>query len=130
MSLQVERYKFIESMRTEGVPEDVTRLVLRHATTIQRLSVAECNGDWPCDNGERKVLPCPVCESGYVSSSIKAGACPNCRAARHITAALKPYGVVPDFQGDPRGACVKLKVPSGRTDDGGRIGLCVPTPRF
>lgn len=37
---------------------------------------------------------------------------------------------VPIFSGDPRGACVKLRVPSGRTDDGGREGVCVPTRRY
>jgi len=34
-------------------------------------------------------------------------------------------GVV--FSRDPRGATVKLTVPSGYTDDGGREGICVPT---
>jgi hypothetical protein len=36
-------------------------------------------------------------------------------------------GVRPIFSGDPRGACVKLEVPSGFTDDWGQTGLCVPT---
>ena len=33
---------------------------------------------------------------------------------------------VPVFSGDPRGCTVKLKVPSGRTNDWGREGICVP----
>ena len=33
----------------------------------------------------------------------------------------------PVFSGDPRGHTVKLRVPSGRTDDWGREGICVPT---
>lgn len=37
---------------------------------------------------------------------------------------------VPHFQGDPRGACVKLSVPSGKTDDWGRTGICVPTRTY
>ena len=35
-------------------------------------------------------------------------------------------GFVPVFGGDPRGATVKLKVPSGRTNDWGAEGICVP----
>ena len=31
------------------------------------------------------------------------------------------------FSGDPRGHTVKIRVPSGRTDDWGSVGLCVPT---
>ena len=33
----------------------------------------------------------------------------------------------PVFSGDPRGNTVKLRVPSGRTDDWGQEGICVPT---
>ncbi len=36
-------------------------------------------------------------------------------------------GLSPIFSGDPRGATVKLKVPSGRTNDWGAIGICIPT---
>jgi hypothetical protein len=36
-------------------------------------------------------------------------------------------GFAPVFQGDPRGATVKLKVPSGFYNDWGQTGLCVPT---
>lgn len=37
-----------------------------------------------------------------------------------------PYGITPVFQGDSRGAVLKLKVPSGKTDDWGQVGICVP----
>ncbi len=33
-------------------------------------------------------------------------------------------GVV--FDGDPRGTTVKVRVPSGKTDDWGQTGICVP----
>ncbi len=45
---------------------------------------------------------------------------------RRVEVLLKPYNVEPIFQRDPRGAAVKLKVPSGRTDDWGQSGVCVP----
>lgn len=39
---------------------------------------------------------------------------------------------VPHFQGDPRGACVKIQVPSGRYDSmgGATEGVCVPTREY
>ena len=30
------------------------------------------------------------------------------------------------FQGDPRGAAIKIVVPSGKTNDWGQEGICVP----
>lgn len=35
-------------------------------------------------------------------------------------------GCTPVFSGDPRGATVKVQVPSGRTNDWGATGVCVP----
>ena len=35
------------------------------------------------------------------------------------------FGVI--FSGDPRGITVKITVPSGKTDDYGKEGICVPT---
>jgi len=190
MTYAVERERFIVAMKSEGMPEEIARRILRHANTVRRLSVAECNGDYPCDNGERKVEFCSRCEAGYAKGSllrdytVKMGRppliCPNCRAQDLIaqwcdkaSAPICPYcgkpgerlaqtrgqavpddlnlyqcsgdetrregdrfhrwsrhSFVPIFQGDPRGACVKLKVPSGKTDDMGREGMCVPTRRY
>lgn len=58
---------------------ETARALLRHATTLQRLAEAQCNGDWPADNGERKVKPCPLCEQQWVPSAIQGG--PMARAA-------------------------------------------------
>jgi len=139
-----ERGRFIERLRAEGVPEHVTRLVMRHAATLQRLAEAQCNGDYPADNGERKVKACCKCEGLWAPESLMERAidkrnphptsaehaacriCKDCRTAELVTEALAPYNVTPVFQGDPRGAVVKLRVPSGKTDDWGQTGLCVP----
>lgn len=152
----IERERFQVAMEAEGMTREISRRILRHAQTIQRLSEAECNGDWPCDNGERKVIFCARCEAGYVKSSMvltrshaaKPGTliCPNCRAQNlvrewchaatvtlcaTVNPPLRPDHATPIFapifRGDPHGACVELKVPSGRTDDGAREGVCVPT---
>ena len=49
------------------------------------------------------------------------------RTEKRIVGICKPYGITPVFSGDPRGATVKLKVPSGHTNDWGETGICVPT---
>ena len=48
------------------------------------------------------------------------------RTEARITELCKPYGIMPVFSGDPRGCTVKLKVPSGNTNDWGGVGVCVP----
>ena len=72
MSYQHDRDQFLVQVGQDLGLDTATKL-LRHATTLQRLAVAQCNGDYPCDNGERKVIPCPLCESQYVPSQIKGG---------------------------------------------------------
>ena len=173
-----ERGRFIERMRLEGVPEHVTRLVMRHAATLTRLAEAQCNGDYPADNGERDTVCCDTCGTAWAPEAFKRSGpfrvacwqcgwrdtwshnlrrtaaaralwgklpvdslhaehgtslhvttearCPDCRMSDRVKALLAPYNVEPKFQGDPRGAVVKLKVPSGKTDDWGQEGLCVP----
>lgn len=115
---QRAREEFLVTMHREGVPTDVSRKIMRHATTLHRIAEAECNGtfpanhDWSAADEDR---PCP---------------CLQCKADRSATQSIrnltKPYGVEPIFSGDPRGAVVKLKVTSGKTDDWGREGICVP----
>lgn len=169
-----ERGRFIECLRGEGVPEHVARLVLRHAATLQRLAEAQCNGDYPADNGEGESHVCGTCSSAWKPGAfLKSGPwrvacygcgwqdsaafairrtadtrcdvlkqvasdphkhlyvvtdarCPDCRTSDRVRELLAPFNIEPIFNGDPRGAVVKLKVPSGRTDDWGREGVCVP----
>ena len=125
-----ERGRFIEIMRQEGLGEGPSRLLLRYAATLQRLAEAECNGDWPCDNGERKTEPCARCQSGYVRSAMKKTrdglVCQDCRTEDRVRALLERHeGFSPYFQGDPRGAVLKVQVPSGR--DASWDGVAVPS---
>ena len=108
---QEERGRFVESMRQEGMGEHTARLIMRHANTIQRLAAIACS----VERSERQERADDKKES-------------QCEA--RIVALCKPLKITPDFQGDPRGACVKLRVPSGRTDDWGQTGICVPTREF
>lgn len=137
MANAVNRYKFEEAMRAEGMTRDDARVLLRAATTLHRLAEAQCNGDWPADHGSD--WPTEACggaeEKGCGSywhpSALKGKAkqCPDCRIEARVKAVLarqhRPEWEA-IFNGDPRGAVLKVKVPSGRTDDWGREGVCVP----
>jgi hypothetical protein len=111
MSYQHEREQFIVRMTQEGLPLDVTRSLLRAATTLQRLAEAQCNGDWPADNGERKVFPCAQCEQQWVPSSLVKGICQDCRLVARVTKQM-PEGWTVDTQGDPRGYVLRVIPPS------------------
>jgi hypothetical protein len=132
-----ERDEFMHTMAREGVPVDVCRKVLRHAATHHRCAELECSSEW----ADRDRVPCPgvktegacLCDYGYAEEgkheSVPRVSVTAQRMERLITAALAPYNVVPVFQGDPRGATVKLKVPSGKADSWDGVGICVPVGR-
>lgn len=53
-----DREEAVRNMTRLGIaPGDQVRL-LRLGQTLHRLAEAQCNGDWPADNGERKVREC------------------------------------------------------------------------
>lgn len=118
MSYQKDRDEFVAVIveelagiaRTPGVGTDqpwvdVARLILRNAATIQRLAAEDCNRQ--ITDAERKRWT---------------------EAEERISAACKPWGIKPTFNGDPRGCCVKLILPSGRWNGWGgkEDGYCVP----
>lgn len=102
MSRQSDREQFIATMIQEGFTLDLARKLMRYAATLDRLAVARCNGDWPADNGERKVEACQSL----------------------VNRTLDGTGIKPQFHGDPRGPVLRLEMPSGRGAGWG--GLAVP----
>lgn len=128
MSYQKQRDIFIARC---GLSVDTARALLRHATTLQRLAEAQCNGDWPADNGQREVIPCPLCDRHWVPSQIMGGAaaimawkqsdqtnmrriahrshaCPDCRTEARVHALLDGTQWQAWTQGDPRGYVLRL----------------------
>mgnify|MGYP001618311108 CR=1 FL=1 len=119
MATPREREDFIAATTRESIPLHVARALLRAAATLHRLAEANCNGDYPCDNGERKVRPCTRCESLYAPAALSAkGVCPDCRTEDRVKALLAPFNIVPDFQGDPRGYVLRLIIPSNGREIG------------
>lgn len=129
MSYQKERDQFIAVCVANGLTVDDARAFLRMATTADRLAVAQCNGDWPADNGERQIKTCPDCEIGWAPSSFRAGVCPDCRLTARIEARAEACNIKVLVNGDPRGFVVKLILPSGSYNSWGgpEHGWGVPT---
>jgi hypothetical protein len=115
MSYQKERDEFIGRFVSLTAPAlgqypaiCLARTLLHKASTLQRLAEAQCNGDWPYDNGERKTVVCPRCEWSVHPSDIKRGLCTDCRVSEAVAKALTGSGYKPYIQGDPRGAVLRL----------------------
>jgi hypothetical protein len=129
------------------------RTLLRYARTLQRLAEAQCNGDYPADNGQRAVKPCDKCASLWAPEVLNwsrplAAAivdapgvsatreyrkglrfCPDCRITAKVQALAATYQYLARVGGDPRGYVVVL-FPMG-TDDrdiesGRERGVAVP----
>lgn len=141
------RDEFIVEMRAEGLTLDAIRTILRYSNTLDRLAVAQCNGDFPADHGDAwPTEPCPNCGSCWHPSAITrvpaslvrhlgpadpavtkepTRACIDCRTAARVRALLPP-GFTAHFGGDPRGCVLSISVPSGRTSYNGAEGISVP----
>ena len=121
------RESFLMAATRMGLNDYQAKRITRLAATYDRLAEAECNGDWPCDNGVREVIFCGRCGSGYVKSytylsprdaltdnrgeviaETNGRICKSCRTKDNISALCEEYGIAVEFQGDPRGWTVKL----------------------
>ena len=86
---------------------EACRDLMRLGATYGRLAEMECNDERFGTKEERR--------QGSIERSVQRilkGAMPGAHAV---------------FSGDPRGNTIKVTVPSGRTDDWGDTGICVPT---
>ena len=84
----------------------IAQKLMRLGATFNRMAVEQCNREWTeADEKKRE------------------------RIRQRIMMLSDDLGFdkTPRFQNDPRGCTVKLRVPSGRTNDWGQEGICVPT---
>lgn len=78
-----QRGQVISQLGSMGVNYETACKLLRYGATLQRLAEAQCNGDWPADNGEGKCVECDNCQGLWVSSSMFHGhKCEGCHGAR------------------------------------------------
>jgi hypothetical protein len=111
------RDEFLSVMGREGVSVDVARKFMRVAATMQRLAEAQCNGDYPADNGNPGSKLCAECDALWHPPGLrKDGLCISCHADRKAVAMVAEFlpGWKCELQGDPRGCVLKLKTPQGR----------------
>jgi len=112
MSYQAEREAFLHRWANYGRTLADGRAILRNANTIQRLAVVVCNVEMDDSQAARVERRSDSAE----------------RAIAKVVRAVPGWAV--DFQGDPRGACVKLLPPNGYYDSWGGSGWCVPTREY
>lgn len=109
MTRQQERDEFIGILLQEFPNHkyadicELARKLMRYAATDDRFACQDCNEGLSAEEEERQ----------------KAN-------QQRILSLCREWGIVPVFNGDPRGATVKLQVPSGRKNDWGQVGICVP----
>lgn len=135
MSYTKEREEFIAHVTAEGLPISVIRQILAKANTLQKIAELSCSSE----AADRDRVPCPAVKSGkdedcccdfsYQNKHIDVPRIDRQemrikRQLEKLIAGRKGFNL--HFQGDPRGAVVKLAVPSGKYDDCSREGLCVP----
>lgn len=105
------RDEFMVEMGKLGLNADLSRRLMRYAATLQRLAEAQCNGDYPADNGERPTKPCTNCENHWAESALRKrdGVCIDCRTEAALKDFAAEHGIELEFQGDPRGCIVSVK---------------------
>jgi hypothetical protein len=109
MKTAKDREEFCWAMGREGYPLDLCRKLMREAATYQRWATEACNRHMTTDLVERW----KACEERLS------------KLCANVDTKLPLLKLV--LQDDPRGACVKLRLPSGRGNDFGGEGLlCVP----
>jgi uncharacterized protein YukE len=120
----LDRAKFTRIIMEEAATgsdwASAARLLLRHAKTYARLQEMNCNGvgTWHGESNESFSKRQERFERALEKKEQQIK-----KRIRAIASGLG-FGVI--FSGDPRGATVKITVPSGRTDDWGHEGICVP----
>ena len=143
MTRQTDRDEFMALMAIEGVPVDVARQLCRAAASLHRIAELQCSSE----AADRDRVPCPggandcLCRDygsytypasvSYAPDKMGHGTVPHinvqeAQIERRVRALCAEHGLVPIFHGDPRGAVLKLRVQSGRTNDWGQEGVCVP----
>lgn len=123
-----QRYKFEQIIREESTlpyseAKHRAELLLRHGRTYANIQEMCCNGPgtWYGESNESFQKRQERHDKWIEKREQQLE-----KRIRQICKELGDgFGVI--FQGDPRGSTVKITVPSGKTNDWGKEGICVPT---
>jgi len=107
-----EREEFVALIQQHAGGDPNKRLwfatrLMRYGATLGAIAERQCNGHqtWNGDWDEKAAKRDEAKEE---------------RIETAVSKLCKEFDCVPDFQGDPRGATLKIKVPSGKTNDWGQ----------
>jgi len=122
MSRQSERDSFIlfGRSRRESICRTLPTASCRNRSAVSR---AACNGDWPADNGERKVRFGPRVRGGWVASSFRKASAHLAAWTRFHQALVAQDGFKVKVEGDPAATLSKC-----RCRMAGKLG-CLHEPR-
>jgi hypothetical protein len=124
MSYARDREDFIVNATRYGITPDDARLLMRHASTLGRWAVEECNGTLERRDDGSTVRKWNIDGPGPIRSvAVRDTATPAERAVERIAAR---YGLRAVIQGDPRGAIVTICRPEDVRDEHNYRGLPVP----
>lgn len=141
---ETDREEFFRIMAAEGMGRETAAYLIRAEAWLHRLAENACSVDlgdrirhliYPGEPrgqvtacGER--LPVPWDKVKFKTTRHKSlVTCFSCKAdviEKRVTSMLSGSAFSVVFSGDPRGSSIKVKVPSGRTNDWGQEGICVP----
>lgn len=130
MATTKEREQFVAFMQRElatfppAEVEQAARLLLRHAATHGRLAEESCNGHPAQGSPSMDVKSLGKLQEKWDARIEREEK----RIEKRIGEICAPFGIRPDFGGDPRGYTVKLFLPSGKynTWGGKESGYGVP----
>ena len=92
----------------------LARRLLRYGATYAGIQERQCNG-----HQDR--------QGNWDEAAAKRDELKEERLVARVVKICAEFDCVPEFQGDPRGATIKIKVPDGFTNDWGQVGICVPS---
>ena len=92
--------------------------LMRYASTLQHLAEDQCNRVWTerDESQRRRIQASTVKVCSEILGDISKG-----------QVIANGYYCAPIFSGDPRGAVLKIRVPSGYSNSMGGEGICVPS---
>lgn len=103
-------------------------LICKAATSYKRIQEAKCNGHPACSDPRLPIETVTRLQAEHEAWCDRREAQLERVLQRHVDSLPLVDGLAVGlvFQGDPRGATVKLRMPDGRYDDWAREGICVP----
>lgn len=99
--------------------------LMRYGATLARIAELECSGPLGNRQFSQEVADAIIKrwnEEGWPKMAAKRE-----RIQDKVIRLCASLRATPVFSNDPRGCCLKIAVTTGKTDDWGREGICVPT---